>query len=145
MKKTIRKIGASLLAIGVTAAGMSSIPASAYVPSVTRYANFTVGHNEPNNHIFYCTGVLSYTPGSSAKYYYCSTTAPRNTLIQRVTVSGYAEFANGGVASYDLYTGRYSISHSYYANNNTHFRGIFNAYADARYVNPSNGGNSAYV
>ena len=29
MKKTIRKIGANLLAIGVTAAGMSSIPASA--------------------------------------------------------------------------------------------------------------------
>ncbi|MBR4200115.1 MAG: hypothetical protein IKQ91_02415 [Oscillospiraceae bacterium] len=144
MKKSIRKIGASLLAIGVTAAGVSSIPASAYVPTITRYANFTVGHNEPNNNLFYCTGVLSYTPGSS-DYYYCSTTAPSNFLIQKVTVWASAEYAYGGVATYDTYEGRYFVSHSYYSRNNTRFRGMFNAYADARKVNPSNGGNSAYV
>lgn len=58
MKKTIRKIGASLLAIGVTAAGVSSIPASA--ASYYKDKCFMV-HTAPAH------GYVYYTPNSSYK------------------------------------------------------------------------------
>lgn len=142
MKKTIRKIGASLLAIGVTAAGMSSIPASAYVPSITRYTNFYVGRSGSNNYLIHCSGVLSYTPGES---YYVSTTA-RHSKVNYVYVWGTREYEGGG-AAYDNTPkrGKYQVGYTYTGDRIIHFRSHHKVEADARFVNPYIAQSSIYV
>lgn len=123
--KKFKKLTASLMVFAITAAGMSSIPAKAYVPSITRYTNFYVGG-------IHASGVLSYTPGTS---YYASTTA-QHASIQKVTVSGIFMFADGGSALGEMKTGRYQVGNTYIGHNVSHFRSTHMA-DSAGYCNSS--------
>lgn len=124
--KKFKKLTASLMALAITAAGMSSIPAKAYVPSITRYTNFYVCG-------IHVSGVLSYTPGTS---YYASTTAQQHASIQRVSVSGVLMFADGGSALGEMKTGRYQVGKTYTGHNVSHFRSTHMA-DSAGYCNTS--------
>ena len=139
--KKIKKIAAGLMAAAIAAAGMGSLTASAYVPSINRYTYFTLGQGFPAT--FNCSGFLSYTPSSASVGYYCSTTAPSNPLIQQVHVDGTLIFSDNGSACGGAYFGRYYINHTYSGYKVKNFRAVFGAKANVAY--PSNNSSSIFV
>lgn len=127
MKKSIRKIGASLLAIGITAAGINSIPASAAIV-IDKNIQFSYTN-------IVCPTYVAFTPQKS---YWAETYSSNARHIKHRKVYSRARHKQGWLDGADGYS--YSLTaYSGFSNipSNIHVITFYSEHYATYYASPS--------